>query len=117
MTVKEIKARANIYINDFAVIAIRTQEVPFAPGIIKHVSKVWADGEELETELDGVSATLINSKSLIMHSSEHTGMSGFYYGNYQAIIGGNDYELGEDEGEVIIKDALVLDFWEKEVTQ
>lgn len=91
---------------DYEVVAIRTQDVPFELGTMEHKSMVWVDGEETGEELDGVSATICTDVKAV---KEHTGENfGGYYGQYTAIIGGNSYTYGEDEGEVVIEDAEVL---------
>lgn len=107
-TVKEILDMASEYKDDYETIAIRTQDVPFDASGISHNSKIWVNGEELSDELDGISATDINSAMIVMHSSEHTPRTGYYYGNYVAIVCGDLNGMGDDEGEVIIKNAKVL---------
>lgn len=109
MTISEIKVAAEKFIGEYAVVAIRTQEVAFDLGEISHNSKVWDNGDETDEELDGISATNINSRMVKMHSSEYDSHSGYYYGKHMAIIIGNRYEMGEDDGEVIIQDATVVE--------
>lgn len=110
LTIAEIREAAKKYEGEYEVIAIRTQEVdPFEIGEMNHKSQVWEDGEETDENLDGVCATDIGSFGVKMHSNEYDHRSGFYFGEYQAIIGGNHYKLGEDDGEVIISDPVVLE--------
>lgn len=112
LTVNQIKQIAEKYIAKYDIVAIRTQEVPYTVGELNHKSSIWIDGEETSEKLNGVSATNINAydiNSLKMHSCENTPYSGFYFGDYQAIICGNDYTIGEDAGEVIIHDPIVVE--------
>jgi hypothetical protein len=108
MTIAEIIEAAESYEEDYEVVGIRTQEIPFELGAISHLSKVWYDGEETDDFLEGICCTSINSHSVKMHSSEHDSWSGYYYGDYAAIVCGNEYTMGEDDGEVVIMDAVVV---------
>jgi hypothetical protein len=108
MTIAEIIKAAESYKQDYEIVAIRTQEIPFELGETSHLSKVWVDGTETDECLDGISGTHIDSRSVRMHSSEHNAWSGYYYGDYTAIICGNEYTIGEDDGEVVIMDAVVV---------
>ena len=112
LTVKQIKQLAEKYLDQYDIVAIRTQEEQFSIGELNHISSVWIDGEETSDKLDGISATNINTydiNALKMHSCENTPYSGFYFGDYQAIICGNSYTIGEDAGEVIIHDPVVVE--------
>lgn len=82
---------------EYSKCAIRIQEVPFELGAIDHISHVWIDGDETEEELPGICCTVIER----MKSNE-------YFGNHMAVIGGNNYEYGEDVGEIIISDPVVI---------
>lgn len=84
---------------DYEKIAIRVQDVPFSMGPIDHCSHVWVDGEETEDTLDGVCGQDVNTIDRY---------NNVYYGEHVAIIAGNDYTYGEDAGEVIISDAVVI---------
>lgn len=82
---------------DYMRFGIRVQEEEFRLGTIDHKSHVWVDGEDTEEELDGISAMDINHISNIQ-----------YFGSHVALIGCNEYESGEDAGEIIMKDASVI---------
>ena len=103
MTVAEIREIAEKYSMDYEKVCIRTQEVPFELGEMTHESKVWVDGDETEDTVGGVSATDCNSGAVKNHTN------GYYYGKYTAIVCGNDFEHGEDDGEIILKDAVVVE--------
>ena len=34
---------------------------------------------------------------------------GYYYGNYVAVIAGNSWDYGEDDGEIVIHDPTVIE--------
>lgn len=82
---------------DYEFVGVRVQEQAFDLGTIKHRSHVWDNGEDTGAELDGVCACKL----------ERLGVNR-YYGNHAAIICGNDAEYGEDDGEIIIRDAVVV---------
>lgn len=84
---------------DYEVIGIRVQEVPFALGEMTHVSKVWVDGDETDEDLDGVCAQAVNT--LEKYDNQ-------YFGDHIAIVAGNEYSYGEDPGEIIIRDPVVV---------
>lgn len=91
---------------DYDYIGIRTQDEAFAPGELAHRSHVWADGDDTGEELDGVSATDINSHCIRMHCDDV--INGRYIGDHCAIIAGNSAQWGEDEGEIVISDPVVI---------
>lgn len=93
----------------FEFIGIRTQDEPFELGGIDHLSHVWEDGDDTGEELNGISATNVNSPCIKMHSDEADWRTGKYLGKHCAIIAGNHAERGEDAGEIIIVDAVVVE--------
>lgn len=107
-SIEQIREAAEQYIGEYAVVAIRTQEEPFELGEIDHLSHVWNDGEDTEEEIDGLSATTVKSARIDMHADDHSPIHGFYFGEHAAIVCGNDYEVGEDEGEVVISDPVCV---------
>lgn len=107
-SIEQIKEAAERFIGEYAVVAIRTQEEPFELGEIDHLSHAWDDGDDTGEEIDGLSATTVKSARIDMHTAEYSPSHGFYYGNHAAIVCGNDYEMGEDEGEVVISDPVCV---------
>lgn len=107
-TVDEIKSIAKKYQREYEIVAIRTQDTPFELGSMKHSSLVWVDGEETEEGVNGVCATDIDSKYIAAHTD-----GGYrfmkYDGDHVAIIAGNSYSIGNDGGEVVIHDAVVVE--------
>ena len=97
--IKTAKEVAEELFYDYEKFGIRTQEVPFSVGSMDHVSHDWIDGDETEDELNGVCAQDVDT--IEKYNNE-------YFGNYVAIIAGNEYEYGEDDGEIIIRDPVVV---------
>lgn len=85
--------------SEFEYIGIRVQEDEFVKGKILDNSYVWIDGEPTDNELDGTCAIMLKDTELAKG----------YFGSHIAIIGGNDMEYGEDLGEIIIKNAEVME--------
>lgn len=83
---------------DYGCVGVRVQEEPFELGEIDHISHIWDNGDDTGEELDGICAT--NSNAL-EYAPE-------YFGDHIAIIAGNNISYGEDAGEIIIKDAVVV---------
>jgi len=108
MTVEELREKAEAYKGIYEYVAIRTQEEPFELGQILHESSVWVNGDETENKLDGISATDINSPAVQMHVDKNY-RYGYYFGHRKAIICGNRATYGEDVGEVIISDPVVME--------
>ena len=84
---------------DYEVIGIRIQEEPFQPGELEHRSHVWVDEEDTGEELNGVSVVRYDS----------IGQAQSYFGDHAAIIVGNRYTYGEDPGEIVIEDPIVVE--------
>ena len=97
--ISKAKAIADSLSLDYDKIGIRVQEVPFDLGEMDHQSHVWVDGDETDELLPGVSAQDI--KTIDKYTNE-------YFGAYVAIVAGNEYEYGEDAGEIIIPDPVVV---------
>ena len=92
--IDEIKENA-----EYEYIGVRVQENEFAEGEILDNSFVWIDGEMTDEELDGACAVNIDDARLANN----------YFGDHVAIIGSNSMEYGEDLGEIILRDAEVLE--------
>lgn len=84
---------------DYEVVGIRVQDKPFELGEMSHVSHVWDDGEDTGEELDGVCAIKFD-----MAKNSH-----LYFGDHVAVLAGNRYSFGEDPGEIIIEDPVVVE--------
>jgi hypothetical protein len=120
-TSNELKQMASKYSKEYKIVAIRTQEQPFTIGKIDHISSHWTDGNETDHKINGICATNIrawaknpynwrhNSSPLTMHGIDNNCNMGFYFGEHQAIICGNEYKYGNDAGEVIILDPVCVE--------
>lgn len=82
---------------DYTYVAIRICPDMVEAGQTLENSFVWVDGEITDEEIDGTCGIDIESKA-----------GGGYFGACMAIIGGYDAEYGEDDGEIIIKNAEVI---------
>lgn len=94
--VREVAEELNY---DYERVGLRVQEEPFELGAMSHCSHVWDDGEDTGVELPGVCVL----------DSKYAQLFGSYYGDHVAIVAGNSYEYGEDVGEIILKDAVVVE--------
>ena len=95
--IKNIIKRAEEIKDEYAYdfIGVRVQESEFNKGEILDNSYVWVDGEMTDEELDGTCAIRIDDAQLAVS----------YFGKHVAVIG----EYGEDLGEIIIREAEVLE--------
>ena len=92
--INEIKENA-----EYEYIGVRVQENEFKVGEILDNSFVWVDGEMTDEELDGTCAVKLEDAQL----------ANGYFGNHVAIIGSDSMEYGQDLGEIILRDAEVLE--------
>ena len=90
-SIEEIRAAAEKYQPDYKMVAVRTQDIPFEPGRIRHKSERWSDGEPTGKRLDGLSCTSVRSSAIRKHTPEFDPREGQYQGDYVALIGGNRY--------------------------
>lgn len=88
------------------IFAIRTQDVPFEVGRIDHKSLVWIDGEMTDEELDGISATVIDTNDIERSLNRHNREG--YDGEHIAILAGGCSMPGEDAGEIIMETPDVI---------
>ena len=92
--INEIKESA-----EFEYIGVRVQDNEFTEGEILDSSFVWVDGEMTDEELDGTCAVKLEDAEL----------ANGYFGEHVAIIGSNSMEYGQDLGEIILRDAEVME--------
>ena len=97
--IRRVKELADDLCYDYEVVGIRVQEIPFSLGEMDHRSHIWDDGEDTGEELSGVSVI----------RSDKAELSKTYYGDYVAVLAGNSYTYGEDDGEIVIEDAVVVE--------
>lgn len=84
---------------DYGYIGIRVSDNEFTKGEILDNSFVWVDGEVTDEELDGTCAIMLKDAKL----------ANAYHGSHVAIIGSDSMEYGQDLGEIILRDAKVLE--------
>ena len=84
---------------DYGYIGIRVSDNEFTKGEILDNSFVWVDGEVTDEELDGTCAIMLKDAKL----------ANAYHGSHVAIIGSDSMEYGQDLGEIILRDAEVLE--------
>ena len=82
---------------DYEFVGVRVQEQEFEIGTIEHLSHVWDNGDDTGVELDGICVCKLDRLGVNQ-----------YFGDHVAIICGNEAEYGEDDGEIIIRDAEVV---------
>lgn len=85
--------------SEYEYLGVRVQEKEFKEGEILDNSFVWIDGEVTSEELDGTCAVKL----------EDARLAAGYFGDHIAIIGSNTMEYGQDLGEIILRDAEVLE--------
>ena len=100
--IRRVEDIASSALYDYEAVGVRVQDVPFAPGPMAHRSHVWDNGDDTGEELPGVSAMRWDS---IDAAQRH----GSYYGDYVAVIAGNAWDYGEDAGEIVIHDPIVIE--------
>lgn len=97
--IEKVKRIAEDPYREYEYIGIRVQEQSFKLGDLDHVSHIWEDGIDTGEELSGVCVL----------SAQYAHLAIDYFGKHAAIIGGNSAEYGEDIGELIVSDPIVLE--------
>ena len=110
MKTSEIKARAEKYMDEWAVVGIRTQDEEFILGEIEHKSHIWYDDNMTDMQHNGISCSdAADINAVRMHADDYDPRKGYYYGEHMAIIVGTEYYMGQDEGEVVICNQIVVE--------
>lgn len=93
--------------NDYDFLGFRTVEGEHDPTL---PSRVWSDGEAVDDYLDGTSATDVNfGPAAGMHKLAPTDWRhGYYPGDRTFLLGSNIADRGEDAGEIVMKEPVVL---------
>lgn len=97
------------YVEDYDVVGVRVVDPEYADynaqiGDVLGPSHVWEDGVPTNEMLSGTSAIGVD-RGYMLSATDNRG----YYGNRVLVVGGDVSEGGNDIGEVIIMDAVVLD--------
>ncbi len=91
---------------DYDYVGLRVQESDYDLVVgdkIDHQSNVWIDGDMSEDLIDGICC--INADA----AAGRILSFGAYMGNVILCLGSNQATRGEDDGELILWDAIVLD--------
>lgn len=96
--IDEIKDKY-VYEYGYGYIGVRVQENEFTDGEALDNSYIWIDGEITDEELDGTCAIKLDEAKLASN----------YFGDHVAIVGGDRTSYGSDLGELIIRNAKVLE--------
>lgn len=91
---------------DFDHIGLRVQESDHGTSAgeeIEHLSRHWIDGDMTDDEIDGICA--IDARS----AAKRVLKFGAYMGNVVLVLGSNRRAYGEDDGEIIMHNPIVLD--------
>lgn len=90
---------------DYDCVGVRVQGEPFELGPIDHVSHIWVDGDDTGEELPGICAQDVHTLERYNDPVRY----GVYPGDHVAIIAGDLDSWGVDPGEIIIRNAVVID--------
>jgi len=96
----------------FLCVGIRTAD---EPAQVAYLSHAWVDGEPTDEELDGISATDVDSGDVWVQHLPATAderrralNTGTYYGDHIALLGSDSASRGVDPGEVVMRDFVVV---------
>jgi len=107
ITAKQIHEIAkNLPDYDYDDVGLRVQESDYGMTVgdkVDYQSKVWIDGEMTEDLIDGICCIGASE------AARRTLSFGAYMGDVIVVLGSNRATNGEDDGELILRDAIVLD--------
>ena len=86
---------------DYEYVGVRVHDDQYAIGQTMPDSRRWDDGEPTDDMLDGTSA-------IDLRDNRAAQLIQAYMGDYLSIIAGWYASDGEDDGEIVIRDAVVL---------
>jgi hypothetical protein len=103
----------------FGLRVISKEDQVVKPGDKLQPSRQWRNGAPTRRILSGTSAAKVG-KNVPVEDALNTlgalgtpGRNGYYYGDQVVLIAGDAANPGADVGESLIKNAVVLDVWEK----
>jgi len=91
---------------DYDNVGLRVQESDYGMIVgdkVSHFSQVWVDGDMTEELLEGICCIGASE------AARRTLSFGAYSGNVILVLGSNRADSGEDDGELILWDAIILD--------
>lgn len=94
---------------EYAYCGIRVDDdVNYSVGDQTAPSRIWADGDPTEDTLNGTSCIGLRTDAGAEDIAAALDAADSYYGNRLYLIAGDSMEYGEDAGEYIIRDAVVI---------
>lgn len=93
--------------DDYEHLGVRSDDEDYGEGDRLPASRVWADDEPQGDEVDGTSATRVRNRDVDAAIRSHKRFG--YVGRRLYLIGGHYATYGDDPGEVIIRDAVVIE--------
>jgi hypothetical protein len=105
ITAKQLQAIAKDVLQkgyEYDSIGLRTQENTYGLSVgdpVNHKSSVWIDGDQTEETLNGICAVSA------IQAARRSLNFGAYIGDTVLVIGSNNIEYGEDDGEIILKES------------
>jgi len=88
---------------EYEYYGVRWVEDDLAIGATAPVSRVWVDGDPTDEVLDGACAVQVRTAQDIEHA-----LAGGSYMGKPVLLGCNRMSYGEDAGEIVMEDAIVL---------
>ena len=103
---------------EYEHVGIRITENRLEVGSTPENSRVWVDGEPTEETLNGASAVQVKPdeksvRNALRASGLIKGGRSEYYGKSVSVIGSNEMTYGEDDGEIVMSDAVVVAAFER----
>ena len=101
----EMLAEAAEWQGAYAAVGVRVVDADQAPadGEVLEPSYVWVDGERTDEQLDGTCALSTRAAAALARK---------YAGRVVVVVGSEQSPMwGEDEGEMILRDAVALAAW------
>lgn len=105
---RQLSAAMNSHEDEYDYYGLRIVERKLTRNAVLRNSRRWEDGIPTGDVLDGVSAIEIRSGS---DAKRTLRIARDYFGNSAVLLGSNSVTNGEDDGEIIMKRAVVLESW------
>ena len=90
------------------IIGIRLDDEAYEVGDILPASRVWDDGEPTEDVLDGTSTVGLYWEKQLLTRQAANKLAALYPYQHAYLVVGTNGENGEDDGEVVIRNAKVV---------
>ena len=83
-------------------------DIEYSEGDKTEDSRIWVDGDPTDETLDGTSSIGIDHTDTADEIEAKIEQAKNYYGNKMYLIAGNSVSYGEDAGEYVISNAVVV---------